>query len=107
MSNTAENIYVLNEIRKPITGIHQKHLESFIIYLRSYHEDTGEMPSAADYLDMVRNAVENTVAVCPQCHGDKFICNGEGTPVKGCPVCGGHSRVLAEPRKEVAHGESR
>jgi hypothetical protein len=45
---------------QPITGIDKRHLDTVVDYLRKYHEDTGGLPSAVDYLDLVRCAVENT-----------------------------------------------
>jgi hypothetical protein len=54
--------YTQVQIKKPITGITREHVDTLLAYLKSHHEDTGELPSAEAYLDMVRNAVENTPA---------------------------------------------
>lgn len=52
----------LKIFQKPFTGIRPEHLETVIRGLRMHHEDTGELPSASGYIDLVQRTVESTPA---------------------------------------------
>jgi hypothetical protein len=78
------------KLREPIIGIAPQQLKLIMIVFRTYYEDKGELPSAAEYLELVHHVVNTIPATCPKCAADSLDVVQKTSPifVLSCPACG-------------------